>query len=465
MMQHIKSEWNAFTTRMRLAFGSKQPGTGLWRDLIGIALLCLFTALLCAGEKAALDLYLGLALASALLFAAITFACRLFGSSRSFAYSTMLMIAVGLALQVLLFSSGSSGLSRVHSLIVFGFLGLAGGLLLILGFRAISGIRRQWCYLLLGGGTLLIYLLLWVAGIAAGNTKAWLMIGSFSFQPTELAKVLGLLTVARLLTDEALSPKKRLWGVVLTLLLHTAFLVSINELGTLLILMTVSLLLTFLYLPKTKHLLLLLLILVLIAALLLSGCYGCHKLAALRPAGETPVWVELGADIFQKIELRLKNLLDPANADPYGAGYQSYQVRRVLSTAKLFGCCPSQAVPVIDSDFIYIYLISHFGILAAIGVVLLLILMTFKGTVSLLRRQAGTETATALAFMLCLTVSSLLSALSALCLLPTVGIGFAFLSRGGTASAVNHMMLLFILYGMRCPQKQLKRGEKHENSH
>lgn len=463
MKNHLKQEWALARARITAAVGRAGFGSLVLNDLIGMALLCLMTALLCVGAKGALELYAGIALSSAVLFLAVSMAGRLLGSDGHFIYSAMVLIAVGIALQVLLFNSDQSGLKQVQSLVVYGLIGLAGGTALIMGFRAGMKLPRKSVYLLLGGGSVLIYLILLIAGISAGGTRAWLLIGSFSFQPTELCKLAALVATALLVTDKALTPQKRLLGVLLTLLLHTVFLVAVNELGTLLILVAVSLILCFIYLPNTKQLLAVVLILALIAGLLVAGCWVCHRLTQGNEK-DFPAILELGARIFEKLTIRVSNLLDPAGADRYNEGYQVYQVRRTLSTAKLFGSCTEQNVPVIDSDFIFIYLISRFGIVAAIGVTLITVVMAFEGSIAVLRRPVSGETAASLSFVLCLAVGSFISALSSLCLLPTVGVGYAFLSRGGTAAAINYMMLLFILYGMRRPlalprKKQLKRGE------
>ena len=86
-----------------------------------------------------------------------------------------------------------------------------------------------------------------------------------------------------------------------------------------------------------------------------------------------------------------------------------------------------------------------------VGVIVLamLIAMMMETTVRVASGGKAAETAAAIGFICCIVVQSIITAASSAGLIPTVGLTFAFLSDGGSATVMNYIMTYFIIYAMR----------------
>ena len=115
---------------------------------------------------------------------------------------------------------------------------------------------------LLGLAVVGIYAVLFVFGKEVAGTTAWLIVGGFSFQLTELTKVMTLLFYGLVFTDQDLTPDKRLVLTLIILAVNGVALLLLNELGTLCILGLAFFLMGWIYLPDVRKLVALALVLV-----------------------------------------------------------------------------------------------------------------------------------------------------------------------------------------------------------
>ena len=108
-----------------------------------------------------------------------------------------------------------------------------------------------------------------------------------------------------------------------------------------------------------------------------------------------------------------------------------------------------QNVPVIESDYIFLYVLMKIGVIGAFIVLAMLIAMMMETTIRVASGGKVTEMAAAIGFICCIVVQSIITAASSAGLIPTVGLTFAFLSDGGSATVMNYIMTYFIIYSMR----------------
>ena len=112
-----------------------------------------------------------------------------------------------------------------------------------------SKVRSSVTLGLIGGCVLMITLILLAAGRNINGTKAWIFIGSLSLQLTELFKPLYVLFHA-VLWSSSLSHRTRFISSVAMTLGSAGLLLIINELGTLLAILLMWIILTFIYITR-----------------------------------------------------------------------------------------------------------------------------------------------------------------------------------------------------------------------
>ena len=231
------------------------------------------------------------------------------------------------------------------------------------------------------------------------------------------------------------------------MLLHAANLFIINELGTLIILSIAFFALAVTYISSGKKLVFLFLSFVALILLAYGFCSFCNKLVMNGKDGK---FLELGASIYDKVHLRLDLFIHPETLDPYGAGYQAARANEALSISGWFGSPFQRSVPVVESDYVFIYICQRMGIIAGIGVTIILLIMLLTAIPASLGSCINpTEGAIGMSCIVTIVMQSLLSAASAIGLIPTIGISMPFIGKGGSSVVVAMTMAMIALWTMR----------------
>ena len=412
----------------------------------------------------------------------------LYDSSIRYTTLTVILIFLGASLQIMLLLPVEDA-SGAYKLAIFAGIGTLAGLIGVPLLNYIFNfMNKRLAALLTLGGAVFLYLLLLVAAPDISGTKAWLVIGSVSFQLTEVTKVLAVITFACIYTDRTISPLRRLIYAVAVLAVHAGAVVLVNELGTLVVISIIFVVLGFAFLPSAKGLLAVILAGLLCVAGLVGFSYKCYQIrygepvvagsaaqqseeASVSPEGSQPQEpaaeqpssnrethgrlynkvVDKAAGIFYKIRTRFILVLDPGSLDEYGEGYQAKMARKAMLVTGWLGTSEAyeQNVPVIESDYIFLYVLMKIGVIGAFIVLAMLIAMMMETTIRVASGGKVTEMAAAIGFICCIVVQSIITAASSAGLIPTVGLTFAFLSDGGSATVMNYIMTYFIIYSMR----------------
>ena len=269
---------------------------------------------------------------------------------------------------------------------------------------------------LVGGSLLLLVVVLFGSEINAA--RRWLLVGGFSFQPSELAKLAVIPFVAYQIERKCdrESHKDLVLAVGLLLVLVAALILMQPDLGTTALICAVTLLMLFLAGVRWRY--------------FLAGGL------ALLPA----LWLLIYSVPYRR--RRLLAFLDP-DMEPLAAGYQARQSLIAVGSGGLFGLGLGESgqklyfLPHPHSDFIYSIVAEELGLVGAVGVVALFGLVLWGGL------RAGSLAPDpfgrflAWGFTGILVLQALVHVSVALALLPTKGIPLPFVSYGGSSLLVS----------------------------
>lgn len=473
---------NRVTRDLLKGVAEKKTITNLVSDIVMVLLISLAMAYYCSAKQGGLDLYMSTFIPLVGVMLLIFWFTETMKSSRPIAFCAAVLIFIGMSLQILL-KLPAEDPNAASELVIFAMVSVVLGLIAVPIIRLFCcELQRDHAVFILNVLVILVYLLLLAVGREVNGTKAWLVVGGMSFQLTEVTKTLSCAVFALQFTDENVTVRgdvteekksdRRLWNSLVTLAINGVFLLWINELGTLCVLGLVFFVLAMVYLTSVKKLLAMVLVCFLLVGIVLMGCSICYNIKyaepaettaasepAEQPAESTPAGeaqpkehgaiVNLGARIYKKFKVRMDLIFAPETVDPYNEGYQTMKARNALLMAGWLGSEYEVSIPVVSSDFIFAYLVMKMGILFGILVILLVLVLLCTGTMGCLRNRRNAEASVALAFLLAITLQSLVAAASASGLFIMIGMPFAFLAEGGSASVMNYVMLLFILYANR----------------
>lgn len=275
------------------------------------------------------------------------------------------------------------------------------------------------------------------------GAKLWIMIGGFSIQPGEFAKLALLSFFAYYLVRkrEVLSlasrrvlgidfPRGRDLGPVLVVwLLSVMVLVFQKDLGTSLLYFGMFVVTLYIATERVSWLIIGLL-------LFFGGAFLAYYLGGL-----------VGGP-FANFYQRANIWLDPFS-DPYADGYQLVQGLLGLGTGGLFGAGPGGGqplkVPEVHNDFIFAGIGEEIGLfgLSALLVIYLLIAERALRAGLAVRDSFGKLLAGGLAFTLSLQVFVIVGGISGL--IPLTGQTTPFLSAGGSSLMANWLLVALIL--------------------
>ncbi len=274
-------------------------------------------------------------------------------------------------------------------------------------------------------------------GVTTMGANRWIRLGSFSIQPSELAKITLILSLAKCL--QALPQKQRLIDFVLpfTLFLIPSTLTLIQpSLGSAIIMALITLSMLFIAGIEKKHLL-----------------FGLASCAAILPLG----WRFY---LYDYHKLRILSFLNP-ETDPFGIGYSVVQSKIAIGSGGLTGkglLNGSQTqlgfLPEKHTDFIFSVFAEEHGFISS---TILLLLYTFLSIKSLLiawqatnmfEKLVATGISTLFASHLVINTGMVMG------LFPVIGIPLPILSYGGSVALTSLVCFgLLLNIGMKNKEK------------
>lgn len=301
------------------------------------------------------------------------------------------------------------------------------GVIMMIDYEYIA----NFSYIIFGISVVLL-LIVFIPGIDSGladkGSRRWIRFGSFGFQPSEIVKILFIITFAKHLSvvDEEITKPKN----IALLLLHAGIIITLvmlePDVGGALIFMVIF-----------------------IVMLFVSGLpYKYFLWAGAGLVAFTPVaWFWILKD-YQKT--RIINFLYPEN-DPLNAGYQVIQSKIAVGSGKIFGKGLYHGVtqfgflPERHNDFIFSVIGEELGLMGSIFVIVLLTSIIFRCMyiAQNAKNSLGMYIAAGVSAMLIFQAFENIG--MCIGLMPVTGITLPFISYGGSSLITNLIAIGLVL--------------------
>jgi len=253
-------------------------------------------------------------------------------------------------------------------------------------------------------------------GRAVGVNKSWLNLGSFSFQPSEFAKIVVIIALAKYysgLDSDYLNFKELAIGAVIVFI-PIAMVLLQGDLGTAVTFVPVYAALSFLAGVRRKHIVVFMLIAVISVPVVWSRMHGYQK-------------------------ERIETIFNPSN-DPQRVGYQTIQSMIAIGSGQFLGKGFKHGtqgylgfLPARHTDFVFSVLAEEKGFVGCISVLalFLFVLSRLYRTVCEARDKIGAMIVSGVAALMFCHVAINIGMVFGV--FPVVGIPLPFISAGGSS--------------------------------
>lgn len=353
-------------------------------------------------------------------FSSSRFSLSLIFKDSILVFSVLVVLGFGL---FMLYSASGQSESMVLRQLAYAVLGFLG--MLIIAQLSSAAYQNILINLYWIGLIMLIYVLIFPDDSQV--TKRWIDLGLFSFQPSEVIRLILPLSIAAFLTRKELKPKYSEWFISLMAVLLVSFLIYKQpDLGTALIVFASGFLPIFLTgFP----------ILIIILSLILIGI--------LSP------FIYAGLSLYQ--QQRIMTFFDP-NADPLGTGWNIAQSKTAIGSGGYFGKgylsgTQSQLdfIPESHSDFIFAVIAEELGLLGIILLFLAYAIIIYRIFFIAFRSETifGRLASTSIGFIFLIFI--LINISMVVGIIPVVGVPLPLVSQGGTSLATHLLAFGFVL--------------------
>lgn len=256
-----------------------------------------------------------------------------------------------------------------------------------------------------------------VFGSEEGGSKNWISIGSVGFQPSELIKVLFVLYLA-----SAFSNKPKFKELVLPTVLSGAvvliLVVGQKDLGSALIFYMTFLVV--LFIATSNYF------------------YFLGGLAFISVASS------VAYKLFSHIRVRVEAWQNPW-LDVYDKGYQIAQSLFAICTWGITGIGFTRGyvttIPVVERDFIFAAICEEFGVIFAVGLILIFMLILLEGARGAIENNNRFLSLVCGGFTALIAFQSFLIIGGVIKFIPLTGVTLPFVSYGGTSIVISYIVI------------------------
>ena len=328
------------------------------------------------------------------------------------------------------------------------FLGVACMVVVLVVIRNLDKIANYKYTLMIVGFLLLLSPLVPGLGDEILGSRIWISIGSYSFQPGEIAKIIIVLFLAgylaqnremlsvftwrvgpfRLPDIRTLLPLLLMWGIALVIVVFE------KDLGSALVFFFVFLIMLYVATGKKFYLIIGL-------GLIAIGAVGAYM-------------------FFGHVQVRVETWLNPF-ADAQNTGFQLTQAIYSIADGDLFGVGLgrglAEQIPIVESDFIFAAIAEEIGLLGAAGVLLLYLCFAIRGFVTAARAKSDVSSFMAVGLTSLIVLQAFIIVGGVTRLIPLTGITLPFISQGGSSLLASFIIVGFLL---RCGDEGTGVGEE-----
>ena len=296
-------------------------------------------------------------------------------------------------------------------------------------YRRLEGYR----YLFgLGAIVLLMLPALPVIGASVNGARLWVRVGSFQFQPGEIAKILLIVFLAGYLREKRevlaqgrlkdFGPLLVIWGGAMLVLVQT------NDLGS--ALLYFGIFLAMLYVATAR-----MLFAALGAALFVAGAVVVHQFVG-RVQERVAVWLDPWKYPDDEGYQIVQSLYSIGNGGFPGTG---------LGNGTFSTTDGTQVIPFLNTDFIYSALAQELGLIGAAALLLLYMVFILRGMRVALLAPDGFSKLLAAGLTFGFALQTFIIVGGTLRVIPLTGITLPFVSYGGSSLLANFILLAGLL--------------------
>ena len=335
-------------------------------------------------------------------------------------FAVLALVSFGL---FMLYSASGMAYSMVFRQSVYALLGFI-GMLLVARVKAVSYqsflINSYWLGLIL-----LIYVLIFPDN--SHLTRRWIDLGVFSFQPSEILRLILPLSIAAFLTRREKKPNYSEWLIALLATFLCSFLIYLQpDLGTSLVVFASG------FLP-----------------IFLTGFPFLPILVSLLILGFSAPFLYEGLSAYQ--QQRILTLFNP-DSDPLGTGWNIAQSKTAIGSGGFFGKgyllgTQSQLdfIPESHSDFIFAVIAEELGLVGVLVLFLLYAIILYRIFKIAFESETHFGRLASLSIGFVLLIFILINVSMVVGIIPVVGVPLPLVSQGGTSLAIHLLAFGFVL--------------------
>lgn len=256
-------------------------------------------------------------------------------------------------------------------------------------------------------------------GTSEFGAKSWIKIGSIAFQPSELVKILFVLYLS-----SALAQKPRFKNLIVPTVCSAViilFFVAETDMGSALIFVMTFLVVLF----------------------IATGNYFYSILGIGAVSGASVIAYHL----FSHIQTRVQIWQNPWE-DVTGGGYQIAQSLFAICTWGVMGIGFTKgyasSIPVVEKDFIFAAVCEEFGVIFAVGLILVLVMIFLEGARAALENHSRFLSLLVAGFTALIAFQSFLIIGGVIKMIPLTGVTLPLVSYGGTSIVTTYVIIAFI---------------------
>lgn len=278
--------------------------------------------------------------------------------------------------------------------------------------------------------TLILFIVTIGFGTIQGGAKNWIYIGPVSIQPSEFIKLLVVFLLAYNYTNKekidlieyrgyAIGP----YLMMASIYIFIAMLFLQAELGTALIFYGLFIFMQYIFEEDKRQ----------IIANLVLAIFGAV----------------LAYILFDHIKIRVHTWLDPWS-DISNTGYQITQSLFAIASGGFFGTGlglgQPELIPLAFTDFIYSAIVEEMGIFAGIGVIMLFLLLVYRGVKISISQKNQFYSIVALGISITFALQGFIIFAGVMKLIPLTGITIPFITYGGSSVLASFISLAVLQY-------------------
>ena len=276
------------------------------------------------------------------------------------------------------------------------------------------------------GLLLLILVLIPGIGIVKNGSQSWFGIGSFSFQPAELFKIISIFYVSKYLGDNYLSNKK-LIQLLLTLIMPlVGFLLILiqPDFGSGIVMISAIVIMSLMSKVRFKNFVYIgLLGIIAVIAMIVSEPYRIERIVAY---------------------------IDPFS-DPLGSGFQIIQSLYALGPGGILGKGINSSIqkhfylPEPQTDFIFAIIAEEYGLIGSLFIIVLFGLLFYYGFSLSIKQKEYRKVLLCIGIISLIGVQVVINLGVVVGLLPVTGITLPFISYGGSSLLILNIGIGLLL--------------------